>query len=299
MKKSLLKLYYLYIGTKNKVTIQYNRMITVKRQPPTVKTLDETLDYIIGNNCSVSRFGDGEFALINGESLIFQPYSKELKDRLDEIIKSNKVGHLVCIPNVFKDLNWCTEKSRVYWKRYLELNRSRIYKSISMNKEYYDALVTRLYIDHQDKSMAGIRFDKIKDVWDDREVIVIEGVQSRLGVGNDLFKNVKTIDRIICPSKNAFAKYREILEIAKNQKKSKLILIALGPTATVLAYDLSSYGYQTLDIGHIDVEYEWFLKKATEKQPVKNKYIGEVDNGTNVNAISDLKYESEIIARVI
>ncbi|WP_289396337.1 SP_1767 family glycosyltransferase [Bacillus cereus] len=299
MKKSLLKLYYLYIGMKNKVTIQYNRAITMKRKPPIVKTVDETLDYIIDNNCSVSRFGDGEFALINRENLIFQPYSKELKDRLDEVIKSNKMGHLVCIPNVFGNLNWCTDKSRGYWEKYLELNRSRIYKSIRMNKEYYDALVTRLYIDHQDKSMVGFRFDKMKDIWNGREIIIIEGEQSRLGVGNDLFKNVKTIDRIICPSKNAFAKYKEILELAKSQKKSKLILIALGPTATVLAYDLSSFGYQTLDIGHIDIEYEWFLKKATEKQPIKNKYIGEVDNGTNVNAISDLNYESEIIARII
>ncbi|GAB6557936.1 SP_1767 family glycosyltransferase [Bacillus cereus] len=299
MKKSLLKLFYLYIGTKNKMTIQYNRMITMKRKPPIVKSIDETLDYIINNNCSVSRFGDGEFALINGENLIFQPYSKELKDRLDEVIKSNKMGHLVCIPNVFEDLNWCTDKSRGYWEKYLELNRSRIYKSIRMNKEYYDALVTRLYIDHQDKSMVGIRFDKMKDIWNGREITIIEGEQSRLGVGNDLFKNVKTIDRIICPSKNAFAKYREILELAKSQQKSKLILIALGPTATVLAYDLSSVGYQTLDIGHIDIEYEWFLKKATEKQPIKNKYVGEVEDGTNVNAISDLNYESEIIARII
>lgn len=218
MKKMLLKLYYLYIGMKNKMIIQYNRMITVKRQPPTVKTVDETLDYILDNNCLISRFGDGEFALINRESLIFQPYSKELKNRLDEIIQSNKMGHVVCIPNIFEDLNWCTEKSRVYWKKYLELNRSRIYKSVSMNKEYYDALVTRLYIDYKDKSMVEIRFDKIKDIWDGREIIIIEGIQSRLGVGNDLFKNVKTIDRIICPSKNAFAKYREILEVEKSQK---------------------------------------------------------------------------------
>lgn len=66
-----------------------------------------------------------------------------------------------------------------------------------------------------------------------------------------------------------------------------------------MAYDLSSYGYQILDIGHIDVEYECFLQKATEKQPIKNKYVGEVNNGANVNTISDLKYESEIIARII
>jgi hypothetical protein len=36
----------------------------------------------------------------------------------------------------------------------------------------------------------------------------------------------------------------------------KLILIALGPTATVLAYDLAKKGYQAIDIGHLPSCYE-------------------------------------------
>lgn len=32
----------------------------------------------------------------------------------------------------------------------------------------------------------------------------------------------------------------------------RLILIALGMTATVLAYDLSKAGFWAIDIGHID-----------------------------------------------
>ena len=39
------------------------------------------------------------------------------------------------------------------------------------------------------------------------------------------------------------------------------MLIALGPTATILAYDLAEKGVQALDVGHIDIEYEWFLRK--------------------------------------
>ena len=85
----------------------------------------------------------------------------------------------------------------------------------------------------------------------------------------------------------------------KKQKKSKLILIALGPTATVLAYDLAIEGYQAIDIGHIDIEYEWFLQGVTEKCPVKNKYIGEIDGGTLVLNIEDKRYEDEIISNLI
>ena len=181
----------------------------------------------------------------------------------------------------------------------MNLNRHKIYKMIDMKKEYYDALVTRLYVDHKDKSKAEERFKKLKKLWTNRDILIVEGEQSRLGVGNDLFNNVRSIERIICPSKNAFSQYDKILDLVRKQDKSKLILIALGPTATVLAYDLSNYGYQAIDIGHIDIEYEWFLQKATEKRPVKNKYIGEVDGGTNVDEIKDIKYESEIITKIV
>lgn len=34
---------------------------------PYVHTIDETLDYILMHHCSVSRYGDGEFAIIEGE----------------------------------------------------------------------------------------------------------------------------------------------------------------------------------------------------------------------------------------
>ena len=50
-----------------------------------------------------------------------------------------------------------------------------------------------------------------------------------------------------------------IFIIKQKLSKNKLILIALGPTATVLSYDLYKLGYHVIDIGHADIEYEWFL----------------------------------------
>ena len=40
----------------------------------------------------------------------------------------------------------------------------------------------------------------------DRDVIICEGEKTRMGVGNDLLDNCKSIKRIICPSENAFDK---------------------------------------------------------------------------------------------
>ena len=75
--------------------------------------------------------------------------------------------------------------------------------------------------------------------------------------------------------------------------------MALGPTATVLAYDLFKAGYQAIDIGHVDIEYEWFLRKATKKIKIESKYVTEVKEGReNIQEVKDEKYKNEIVARI-
>ena len=78
-----------------------------------------------------------------------------------------------------------------------------------------------------------------------------------LGVGNDLFGNAGSIQRILAPAENAFSKYPQILDACMEQPEDSLFLLALGPTATVLASDLCKAGRQAVDIGHVDLEYEW------------------------------------------
>lgn len=73
-----------------------------------------------------------------------------------------------------------------------------------------------------------------------------------------------------------------------------MVLIALGPTASVLAYDLNESNIQAVDIGHIDIEYEWFLKGCTKKEKIYGKYTNEYYH-TNVESINDLLYKDQII----
>ena len=113
----------------------------------------------------------------------------------------------------------------------------------------------------------------MKRIWDNENVVFVEGVYSRLGVGNDLFNNAKSIKRIICPATNAFEVYDEIIGEVKKQTKDKLVMIALGMTATCLAYDLYKLGYWAIDIGHVDVEYEWWKMGAKKKVPIKGKFV--------------------------
>lgn len=278
----------------------YNNLIDNIIEPPKVNNTDCTIDRIIEDRCSVSRYGEGEFKLMYGENLLFQNKSEELIERMKEIILSNEENHIICIPDVFSKLDRFNCNSRRFWSDYLNTDRAKIYRILDMEKIYYDALMTRVYMDYENKGKSENLFNKIKQIWNERDVTIIEGEKSRLGVGNDLFNNTKTLNRILCPSENAFEKYNQIIDAAVKEDKDRLMLIALGPTATVLAYDLHKLGYQSIDIGHIDVEYEWFLQGVLTKCSIKNKYVGEVANGANISSnIENDIYGKQIISSIV
>ncbi len=144
--------------------------------------------------------------------------------------------------------------------------------------------------------------DKLREIWTNREVVIIEGAMSRLGVGNDLFEGAKRIERIIAPVTNAYSRFDDLMTyVKKNVSKDKLILIALGHTATLLASELNKLDYQALDLGHIDVEYEWYRMQAKGKVPIPHKYVNEVKEGRVVELDENpilKQYKNEIIARI-
>lgn len=81
----------------------------------------------------------------------------------------------------------------------------------------------------------------------------------------------------------------------KETDRESLVLIALGATATVLSYDLAREGYQAIDIGHIDIEYEWFLRNAKDSIPIDGKYVNEAAGGRMVTDEKvDDQYKNEI-----
>ena len=73
-----------------------------------------------------------------------------------------------------------------------------------------------------------------------------------------------------------------------------IFLIALGPAAGVLVYDLYKAGYQAIDIGHMDLEYEWYLSGTGCRSVVKNKYNNELLGGDQVEDIVDEKFYAHV-----
>lgn len=209
-------------------------------------------------------------------------------------------NHIVGIPMAMVSLTGLTSESAKFWRRYFAKNKAQINKYINFNEQYYDSQISRFWINRNSREYSSKLLDGWKSVWNARNVLVVEGEYSRFGVGNDLFGNSKQVKRIICASRNAFRDYEKIKsEVIKNATESDLVLLVLGPTATVLAYDLAKEGLWAIDSGNLDMEYEWYLRNKKIKEVIPGKYSLEVDGGTDVSVLKDEKYEAQIIKRLI
>ena len=269
-----------------------------QKQIPQIASIEETIQKIVREGCSVSRFGDGEILLTNNKAIGFQKADSKLGERLKEVLQSNADGHIVCLSDTFTDIYRYNRKARRFWRTHFFIYGHIWDNLLISNKQYYNTFVTRPYMDFAQKTQCGKWFHDMQAIWQDRNIIFIEGEKSRLGVGNDLFHNAKSIKRILCPPTSAFDKYDSIVNEAIKQNKDVLFLIALGPTATVLAYDLHKKGYQAIDIGQVDIEYEWWRMNAKRKVKIQNKYVNEAVGG-NIVSVAGEEYESQIIAKIL
>lgn len=268
---------------------------------PIIQPAEELLEIIINEKKSLSRFGDGELEIMQGrDGPWFQTKIKELTERLKEIFNSKDNRVIIALADNFNGLERYTEEAADAIRKYLNDGiREDLMSVIDLNRVYYDAYVTRPYIIYRDKKHAACIFELFKKVWENRNILVIEGKGAMIGMGNDLFDGASSIKRIIGPSQNAFLAYESILNAVKrNVSEDTLVLISLGPTATVLAYDLAMEGTQTLDIGQLDNEYEWFIHNAESRIEIPGKCVAELSWCHQPDGIVSEDYEAQIIEKI-
>ena len=265
-----------------------------------------SIDYTIEKLCdgaSMSRYGDGEFALMdNYQRQGFQKLDERLIERLREIIMVNEDDFCLGIADNYGSLEILNHDGAWGIRNYLKPAVRRSQQKWLVNERmYHNAYISRPYALYEDNNTDAPlkRFNKLRQIWEGRDVIFVEGNQTRLGYGNDLFDNAHSIRRIECPAVDAFSRYDDILAACINNGDNRtLFLIALGPTATVLAYDLFKKGYQAIDIGHLDLEYEWYKNHTGKRSVVPNKYNNEMNCQQEIEEITDEKYLSQIICNL-
>ena len=282
--------------------LKYELPDNYERNIPKVENSCILLKKIENEKKSICRFGDGEFEIILGnERPWFQHTQRQLQSRLREVLESDGDIALIAIADNFSSLEKYNSKSADAIREYLSNGkRQKIIDLLSRDKTYYDAYVSRPYIIYRTALNAQKIFALFKKLWTGRNVLVVEGKYSRLGYMNDLLIDAKSIRRIICPASNAFDSYGEIFStVMNNIHDDDLVLISLGPTATVLAYDISCKGYQAIDIGQLDNEYDWFNMRAVDREPIPGKGVAELSGFHETDEETDQEFQSQIIARIV
>ena len=166
-----------------------------KMRNSNIKILDieDSLNKIVKEKCSICRFGDGELDIILGKSIGFQEYNSKLAFMLEQILKEKQEFCLIGIPDVINDFNNITEESERFWTENMLRTRDIWLNYLRDDVEYCTSNLTRLYIRYKDKSNCGKYFSMLKSIWENRDVVICEGEQTRVGVGNDLLDNCKYV----------------------------------------------------------------------------------------------------------
>lgn len=256
-------------------TAYFLHRVGIIRNPLHVKSVDETIEELVNTDKSLVRFGDAEIRIIEGNTTKFQDYESELAKRLYQILKYEQENVMVGIPDIFDSLDAYTHRSRAFWKMHLFFSRRTYLKYCNTQKVYENAFFSRLYYIYKDKEQSGRWFEKVKEIWRDKNVVIVEGEGTHTGVGNDLLDTAAGVERILCPALNAYRYYPEIRQACLRFGRDRLFLLAVGNTAKLLVSDLVKEGRRAVDIGNLDLEYEWFLRKASDKVEIKkNSVIG-------------------------
>ena len=225
-----------------------------------------------------------------------------MKNLLKHVLQATDApNHIVGIPSYLKNVDGTVKLTRTFWGDFIRKFGKSLRPLLSGNRTYIDTQISRFYIEYYDRKRSTRQLQMLRRIWEERDVVIVEGNQSRTGVGNDLYDNAKSLQRILGYPTNGFSHYDDMLKAITTHvdpKDDKLILLSYGPTATILAYNLAKLGYQAVDIGHLDIEYEWYQRGDMNGGVVKGKYTNEAMGGNNVEECVDEKYLSQIICDI-
>lgn len=233
-----------------------------------------TIQAIIDKKASIGRYGDGEFRMTMGASLKFQKADKHLQRRLREVLQVNDPRFFVGIPRVWgrRDLLFYDPIKHDNWLK--TMGNPNFTSQLDPKRQYYSALITRpdaaVHLESEDYH------NLCRKLWAGKRVLYIRGDESKSfkAIERGFLSESKELVQQIEPSVNAWQLYDKIMGKVLNYNPNVwLVLLSLGPTATVMAYDLFKKGYQALDLGHLPM----FWAREHHKSPkfiqaILNKY---------------------------
>ena len=254
----------------------------------------QTLNYVLDNAYSISRYGDGElklaiqskFSLVRG--LHFQKSSSELRARLNEILLHPTPNLMVCVNHEFTQLSEYRvvidyERSKKQYVEHRSIHRVNDVGILSRTKErkrglrhlnriinqtslesYGEATCFMLcffYEDYVNGSLAKV-MNLYRRFFEDKRILFVCPKNPLMGNSFDnlcakgVIRSPRSVDFIFIPDRHCFEYYYEIMDEIMRHAEIDSVLIQAGPSATVMAADLAKHGRTTYDVGSWNVSLE-------------------------------------------
>lgn len=240
---------------------------------PNVLDKYQTVDLLCNTNKSLARLGDGEILIIYGLYAIFQKQDKRLAERLRLVLKNQNANLLVGINHWY--FYPCHDSCKNDWGtdfviRQMPKIRKKLLPLLDMSSVYCDTTISDITREKNETSESF--WNKMKQIWDKRDVVLVGCPQAHQKLKFNVFENATSEHWVYIPNMDAFDQYDVILERIKKFPKDFLVILMAGPTGTILAYDLSNDGYRALDLGHVAKAYDLYMRDVEITSEVESDF---------------------------
>jgi hypothetical protein len=203
---------------------------------PSVLSERNTLELAIAGK-SIARYGDGELKLALGHDCISQKRDPDLAIALRSILVAGESKFAIaCIPNVY------AKGTKPQWQEYGSPKYVELY---NRGTAYGSSFITRPdsapWIDTPEY------WRRVADLWRGKDVLLVKGTERSLR--ESMLPEAASVRSIAAPRRDAWTFRAELFEEIGTHHGP--VLLCLGPTATVMAWQLGARGVHGLDLGHI------------------------------------------------
>lgn len=220
----------------------------------------ETVQILEQRAVSLIRYGEGEISLIRGEGIPFQSYDEKLAGRLKELLRAQEEGLCIGIPYYF--LHPVKNLTPYAMQRALAVavQRSVLLRGCNRNTQYLDACVMNAYQTYAKYDFKS-HYNQMQALLSGRDVTVVCGEEILDRLQYKALDVCKSAVYVYGPAMNAYSEYDALLDKVLKTDKNRLVLVAMGPTAKALVYDLYKAGYQAWDMGHYFKDYDAYMRR--------------------------------------
>lgn len=214
---------------------------------PERATLQHALD-----GMNLARFGDGEIKIARGHDAKSQPWHPGLQRQLLAVLARPGSRCVACIPNIAGPVKSPKEP---FWAQYRKDEAVRLYDP---RLTYGSSFITRP--DSSPTALGDDYWDALERLWRGRHVVAVGGSHKSLKA--DDLVGAASVEEVDAPRTNAWTRQGELLHRLKDEKR--LVIMCIGATATVLAWELAKVGVHALDLGHVGM----FLRRRRRGEPL-------------------------------